>query len=432
LLAFCRKMRVTSLSVGSYACRNGASIPPLPGEISRRMRREYFLDLTIPDLRKNLHTNHRYSVKQAEKAGLQLRVTTDPEACAIHCVLMEQSMARRESRGEDVPAKIDPRPLLAYLRGGAGTLFQAVLDGKVFSSLLVLLSEKGAYNQTAGTSPEGMACGASPFLIFSTALALKERGIQCFSLGGADEASKGLQRFKAAFGSVEVKLPAAVAFLGSRARRRLLGAARRIRQDPLHCYRMFVHLESYVVYSSDPSAIIPPNPLEGITFRKLSDEELAALTGEEEELKRHATRFRETKFNDAYAAFCNGKLAHISWLITPDHDRLLPVRDLRLRDGEAEITHCLTLPQFRRRGLYPYVIRNLCQIAASRGTKRLFMITNIKNIASQHGMAKAGLLRHSRIFRLVFSLGSWETWVTLRGHRITRALASQHSAPNST
>jgi hypothetical protein len=74
-------------------------------------------------------------------------------------------------------------------------------------------------------------------------------------------------------------------------------------------------------------------------------------------------------------------------MITADHDS--PGSFVGLKEGEVEITHCFTFPQFRKLGIYPYAIRSLCQIAAQNRIRRVFMITNVKNIASQQGIEKA-------------------------------------------
>ena len=128
-------------------------------------------------------------------------------------------------------------------------------------------------------------------------------------------------------------------------------------------------------------------------------------------------RFRQFGFNDAFAVFRDRELAHIAWLISAEHDRVLQDRNVKLRAGEAEITHCLTLPEFRGQGLYPFAIRSLCQVAKERGIQRVFMITNVHNKASQRGIEKAGFTQCGKIVRSVFSFLPEGAAVTYRGHR---------------
>jgi ribosomal protein S18 acetylase RimI-like enzyme len=95
-----------------------------------------------------------------------------------------------------------------------------------------------------------------------------------------------------------------------------------------------------------------------------------------------------------FAAFFHGAFAHLSWFITAEGDReCMRPRLVRLRRHEAEITHCVTLPEFRGRQIYPYVISYLFDVARSRGIREIFMVTKRDNIASQQGILKAGLTR---------------------------------------
>jgi lipid II:glycine glycyltransferase (peptidoglycan interpeptide bridge formation enzyme) len=122
---------------------------------------------------------------------------------------MKASLERRAKRGEEVEISQQHAWLLALLTSRSGELFQAVHGGKVLSSILILRSSQGAYYQSAGTLPEGMKLGASPFLVSRVAAILKEEGARVFNLGGAGTDNPGLRRFKAGFGTREVALQAA-------------------------------------------------------------------------------------------------------------------------------------------------------------------------------------------------------------------------------
>jgi lipid II:glycine glycyltransferase (peptidoglycan interpeptide bridge formation enzyme) len=92
-------------------------------------------------------------------------------------------------------------------------LYQAVRDGIVMSSILLLRSKHTAYYQSAGTSPEGMSVGASHFLIYNVGKKLRDDGVRIFNLGGAPEGSS-LARFKSGFGASEVSLEACSCYVG--------------------------------------------------------------------------------------------------------------------------------------------------------------------------------------------------------------------------
>ena len=122
-------------------------------------------------------------------------------------------MSRRGKRGEAVTDTAPLDALGALIDSGAGELFQAVHDGTVLSSVLVLMAKRGAYYHSAGNHPKGMALGASHFLIQEIASYLRERSFEVFNLGGSDQTNPGLSRFKAGFGASVVDLEEADFFL---------------------------------------------------------------------------------------------------------------------------------------------------------------------------------------------------------------------------
>ena len=139
-------------------------------------------------------------INRARKAGLQLRCSTSEQDCRIHCQLMAESMRRRETTGRGGLDQHLRRGIPgAAPATGAGVLFQAVLDGRVLSSALVLLSGRGAYDHTSGTCPEGMEHGASHFLIFETARNLQERGTRRVQSGRRLRGQPGVARVQGRF-----------------------------------------------------------------------------------------------------------------------------------------------------------------------------------------------------------------------------------------
>lgn len=227
LIRFCKKSKISNLTLNSFAS-NRVSIPSLPEKTEQRNRTEYVLYLKNSALRDQLSSNHRRNIRRGIKADLQMRCATTEQACGEHARLGQASMVRRNNRGESVPLDIQTERFLAFIETGAGELYQAISDREVLSSVLILKAEKGAYYQSAGTSPEGMKTGASHFLIYSIAEALQKESMELFNLGGADESQTGLKRFKSGFGATEVKLEAAQFFLGSHFKKNILESARRL------------------------------------------------------------------------------------------------------------------------------------------------------------------------------------------------------------
>ena len=208
LLELCRELKVWRLQVDTYASPAG-DIPRLPGELMRRTRKEHVLDLEQEVVLDGVSSQHRRNISRAVKAGLSVHRTREASACAQHLKLMNASLERRAKRGEEVARSEQHTRSLALLASRSGELFQAVDGERVLSSILILRSSRGAYYQTAGTLPEGMKLGASPFLVSRVAAILKQEGARVFNLGGATAENPGLHRFKAGFGTREVELEAA-------------------------------------------------------------------------------------------------------------------------------------------------------------------------------------------------------------------------------
>jgi hypothetical protein len=208
LHAWCRNQRIWDLHVNTFGSQPQVGIPHMVGETVRYPRIEYVLNLVTDDPLANVHSNNKRNWNKGRKAGLQLHRSADPAVCASHFALVNSSLNRREERGEDT-TQTAVNVFRQILIAGAGEIFQATQNGSVLSSILLLHAQTGSYYQSAGTSSDGMSCGASAFLIAETALALKSEGRTQFNLGGAGPENPGLQRYKAGFGCAEVALEAA-------------------------------------------------------------------------------------------------------------------------------------------------------------------------------------------------------------------------------
>jgi lipid II:glycine glycyltransferase (peptidoglycan interpeptide bridge formation enzyme) len=232
LLEFCRSQRVTHLEVGSFGA-SGAFVPELPGEQHRVRRWECVVDLAGADLWESLHSKHKQGINRAKKTGVIVRAGCGERDCDEHEQLMHASTQRRQTRGEDIadPSGAAQRRLL--VRHGAGQFFQALLGEKVVSSTLILLSATTGYCHTAGTSPEGMQCGASHLLNYEIARTLQQRAMTVYNLGGVQDLDSGLAKFKLRFGARIVELEAADFLVGSRLVEGLSKAARWLRESQL-------------------------------------------------------------------------------------------------------------------------------------------------------------------------------------------------------
>lgn len=406
LLRFCETRGITEIVADTYGS-HAVTVPILTGQVERQLRHEYVIDLC--DIR--VEKRHRSSIRKAQKNGLTVRRCTDSEGYREHVRLMELSHERRRARGEALAGVSSLETSLAYLECGCGELFQAVADGRVESSALILRSSGGAYYQSAGTTPEGMELGASHFLLDYIARQLKAEGLSIFNLGGAEPGSS-LARFKTRFGATIVPLPAMSLYVGPVWRRKLTTVARRVRRDPRALTsRVFGRIRRIKVYAGETSDLMPASGMVSAEFRSLSEDELRNLDAIDDAFRsRQLERLARFGQSYAYGVLIEGKLAHISWLLPPRAVESESPAILQLRHDQAEITACETLPEYRRRGIYGVAIRELFAVARQRGIRRVYMKTAAKNKASQAGILKAGL-RSAGVAMLIVPPLLRRTWV---------------------
>jgi hypothetical protein len=226
--AFCQSHYVTQLDVATMG-REGAAIPPWHGETERIARTEFVFDLRPDDLLAGMSKGHRERIKKGRKHGLTIRRGHADALIDAHVNLHLNSMDRRRDRGESVPEEFQRDIPAALLQTGAGELYQAMMGETVVSSLLVISSATGAYSESSGNSPEGMTIGASHFLRYETALALKDKGVELFYLGGAREHEVGLRTYKEGFGTIPLPMESMTAYVGKAWRRQLAAAAEMVR-----------------------------------------------------------------------------------------------------------------------------------------------------------------------------------------------------------
>lgn len=208
LADFVRAQRVRAVELASFASTS-VDLPQWPDRVRTTQRTEWVLDLAQGAGAVDLSSGHRRNARKAAAAGVEMVVRSGAEGLEAHLGCFESSMDRRAQRGETVPSDLGDELLRGWLETGAAELVQAVRDGQVLSSILALRSPAGAYYQSSGTTEEGRALGASPFLVAAFAERLAGDGVTRFNLGGAHDDNPGLQRFKRGFGARAVPLESA-------------------------------------------------------------------------------------------------------------------------------------------------------------------------------------------------------------------------------
>jgi hypothetical protein len=254
---FCCELGVTDLRIDSFAAESFDSENVLAHLktagvssrrhssavlLSHRRRCEYVWNLQRPDLETTLSKHHRRTLQRAGKTNLAVSRSSSVENIASHLQAIRASVTRRRRRGEIVAwtdTDVLHRTLLEH---GAGELFQAVAGGDVMASILILKTPTSAYYQSAGTTERGLRVGASPFVVLEAAKCLAADGVAWFNLGGADIEAAGLRRFKAGFGTQELRLESAIYSMISHRERSLRRVARWVhRCFPTPARSAFVH-----------------------------------------------------------------------------------------------------------------------------------------------------------------------------------------------
>jgi hypothetical protein len=228
LADFCRDKRIYEAALHTFGSR-ALRIPTLPREIERRARTEFVLDLTVPASQWKIGDTHRRHIRRAEKSAASVRRLRG-DGLQDHLAMCRESMSRRQERGEAVVSVADSPEVPSLVLNSAGELFQVIRDDAVLSSMLVIMSRKGAYYHSAGTSQEGMEIGASHFLVHSVARMLQEEGVEIFNLGGAEIENPGLRAFKSRFGTVPVETEAVRAVLCGAVHRRFVEACHALKR----------------------------------------------------------------------------------------------------------------------------------------------------------------------------------------------------------
>ncbi len=154
-----------------------------------------------------------------------------------------------------------------------------------------------------------------------------------------------------------------------------------------------------------PISLAPPV---ATTYRRtgpeavLSLSQAMGLTDPEAVLHRFATGRR------CYACYVEGKIAAYGW-VTFDEEQIGEIDlSLRMKTGEAYIWDCATLPAYRGQRLYPALLAYMLDDLSAEGLQRIWIGTDVDNVASQKGVALAG-------FQPIIDIGTTRTGT---GHSI--------------
>ncbi|SFP59398.1 hypothetical protein SAMN05216419_100847 [Nitrosomonas cryotolerans] len=164
-----------------------------------------------------------------------------------------------------------------------------------------------------------------------------------------------------------------------------------------------IDLNRLLLFSWTPSEMPPFKPRPDLEIRKLTRKDFSALMCDSGRFSEQAKRYYLKRgIETAYGAYIDGELVHISWVYTAAEYSKEPFQRLALENHEAEIVNCFTLEKCRGFGIYPYAIQFLSNLQFQNGMKRVYMMADHKNYASQRGIIKAGLKPLGRVTYIRF------------------------------
>jgi GNAT superfamily N-acetyltransferase len=134
-----------------------------------------------------------------------------------------------------------------------------------------------------------------------------------------------------------------------------------------------------------------PIAMPGVMFEKVHEDEILEQ-GElpDDVFERQVDRLRRFGVSYCYGARVDGKLAAFAWLVPHDAMRLDVPHLLRGAPGEAELTAAETVPRYRGKGLYGFVMANEFSIARKKGIHTVLFKTFPSNKAALRSFEKIG------------------------------------------
>lgn len=155
-----------------------------------------------------------------------------------------------------------------------------------------------------------------------------------------------------------------------------------------------------LVFRRDPKS--PGERILPFAVRELTGEEFAQIFGSRATLRRCVPqaelRRRRALGDRAIGAFYGGKLAHVAWLAMTDviAPQESPGHRVRLPNKVAYLYHCLTFPEFLRRGAYAAVLEAYLSWPGLENVQR-FIACSPQNLPSLRAIERAGFRLHARL-----------------------------------
>ncbi len=174
--------------------------------------------------------------------------------------------------------------------------------------------------------------------------------------------------------------------------------------------RATVFRRAVVIIYRHENDVVPTSPVEipKLEIRPVDASNVTdVLAMEPEERVVEFRRFLE-QGDRGYYAYLDGRVVHRAWVQEGPRNAHLwhGHGDHLLGPGDAFIHYCETAVEARGRGIYPAVLRRVVADARRRGIRTITIATDLDNIASRHGIEKAGFTEFQRVMiEIRFGIG---------------------------
>ncbi len=166
----------------------------------------YLVDLSpeIDDIRKNLKQKWRNILNKSEKQGLTIEIDTNLSSLGL---LLSNYIKDRMQKGYAgaSPKFLSVLAKYAAMQGDC-LILNATEDNETIASIMVFTHGQCATYQVGWTTPYGRDKGAHHLLLWESIKIMKDKGIMEFDLGGFNDDTDGIKRFKQGLGGQEIAL----------------------------------------------------------------------------------------------------------------------------------------------------------------------------------------------------------------------------------
>jgi GNAT superfamily N-acetyltransferase len=103
------------------------------------------------------------------------------------------------------------------------------------------------------------------------------------------------------------------------------------------------------------------------------------------------------KGDRCFVAYLNGEIIHYTWVSFKEGHIASIEKDIKLKESEAYIYNVRTLPDFRNKGIFLFVLGNVCKQLSKDGYKKLYTSILENNISSQKAFEKIGFKKSKEV-----------------------------------